>query len=255
MVTVSAVRKESADTCTLWLEGALRFTPGQFVMIWLPGVDEKPYSISGEAPGRIAITVRRRGRFSSLLADRRSGDRIGLRGPYGKGFSPEPPVVIVAGGCGIAAVAPLKERLPEAVLIAGARTAEEILFRDRFPDMLVCTDDGTAGYRGFPTELLERTLDRDTVKTVCACGPEPMLRAVFEMCERRKVECQVGLERYMKCGIGVCGHCSCGDRLVCRDGPVFDSSALRTMADFGRTARLKDGRVVSIEEYATWCSV
>jgi len=255
MVTVRAVERETPDTRTLWLDWALEFAPGQFVMVWLPGVDEKPYSISGERPASVAITVRRRGPFSRLLAERRPGDQVGVRGPYGTGFAPEPPVVIVGGGCGMAPAAALKGRLPEATLIAGARTAGELLFRERFPDMITCTDDGTAGHKGFPTDLLEERLAEGGVRTVCACGPEVMLRTIFEICERHGVECQVGLERYMKCGIGVCGQCSCGDRLVCRDGPVFSSSALRAMPDFGRTARLKNGAPVSIEEYAAWRSI
>jgi len=76
------------------------------------------------------------------------------------------------------------------------------------------------------------------------------MRAIFDLCERYKVECQAALERYMKCGFGVCGQCACGEMLVCQDGPVFNSDALRRMEEFGREARLKSGRRVSIQEYA-----
>jgi len=224
-------------------------------MLWLPRVDEKPYSISGAAPGRIAVTVRRRGPFSTQISGLRPGESLGVRGPYGNGFAPRTPLVLVAGGCGIASLAVLKDRVPDAVLIAGAKTASELLFHRRFPDMLLCTDDGSEGRRGFPTDLLRPLLAEGKTQMVCTCGPEVMMRAVFDLCETFRVPCQAGLERYMKCGFGVCGQCACGDRLVCQDGPVFDSSVLRTLSEFGRTARLKTGKVVPIERYNRTCSV
>jgi len=254
MARVMEVCEETAEVRTLWLDLELASQPGQFVMVWIPGLDEKPYAVSGSAPGRIALTVRRRGPFSRRLAAMRPGEAVGVRGPYGRGFRPRPRGVMVAGGCGVAILAPLKEAMPEAPLICGARTAAEVLFSGRFPDMLVCTDDGTAGQAGLPTDLLRPILERGEADVVYTCGPEVMMHAVFKLCESYGVECQAALERYMKCGIGVCGQCSCGDRLVCRDGPVFDSSELRGMEEFGRFARLKDGRRVSVEEYAAWRS-
>ena len=255
MAPVAKLQPESADTVTLWLQHKMDFQPGQFIMVWLPRLDEKPYSVSGWAPGRIAITVRRRGRFSRRLTELQPGAQVGVRGPYGRGFAPEPPLVIAAGGCGVAPVAVLKERHPQATLILGAKTESDLIFRERFPDALLCTDDGTVGRRGLPTDLLRPLLEHDGVKTVCTCGPEVMMRAVFDLCESLGVNCQAGLERYMKCGFGVCGQCTCGDQLVCKDGPVFGSEELRRMADFGRCARLKSGRKVTLQEYTDWCSV
>lgn len=252
MAKIVEVKDEARDIRALWVDCQLDFEPGQFVMVWIPRLDEKPYSLSGRAQGRVAVTVRRRGRFSDRLFEMRPGDRVGLRGPYGKGFVIKRPAVIVAGGCGMAPLAPLKEALPEAALICGATTADEILFRDRFPGMTVCTDDGSAGHKGFPTEILKGHLDRGNARVAYTCGPEAMMRAVFELCEQYGVECQAGLERYMKCGFGVCGQCACGDKLVCRDGPVFNSGDLRDMDEFGRFARLKSGRRVTVAEYANW---
>ena len=255
MVTVTEVKPESADTVTLWLQHTMEFDPGQFIMVWLPRMDEKPYTVSAFADGRMAITVRQRGKFSKRLTEMRPGDQLGVRGPYGHGFSPKKPFVIVAGGCGVAPVAVLKERNPDAPLILGAKTADELIFSERFSDAQICTDDGSAGHHGFPTELLEPMLEPGALNTVCVCGPEVMMCAVFTLCESRDVECQAGLERYMKCGFGVCGQCTCGDRLVCKDGPVFGSEDLRRMADFGHTARLKSGRKVTLQEYTDGCGV
>jgi len=252
MSRILDVADETTDVRTLWLQREMPFQPGQFVMIWIPGVDEKPYTASAVSPGRVAITVRRRGAFSARLVEMRPGDRVGVRGPYGHGFVQKKPAIIVAGGCGMAVLAPLKDAMPEATLICGAQTKSDLLFTKRFGDMRVCTDDGSAGHRGFPTELLRPRLERGEAKVVYACGPEVMMRAVFAMCESYGVECQAALERYMKCGFGLCGQCSCGEMLVCRDGPVFGSEALRRMDEFGRTARLKSGMPVTIEQYANW---
>jgi dihydroorotate dehydrogenase electron transfer subunit len=251
-VRVARVQREAPDFLTLWFEGDIAFEPGQFVMLWLPRNDEKPFAVSWAKDGRFAVTVRRRGPFTRRLWDLKPGDVMGVRGPYGRGFQPREPMVIVAGGVGIATVAPLKERCPSARLIYGARTASELIWRGRFPDMTVCTDDGSEGYHGFPTDLLREVLEARRVALVCACGPEPMMRAVFDLCERLGVECQASLERYMKCGFGVCAQCLCDDRLVCLDGPVFSSDTLRGLKDFGRAAMFKSGRVVDVGEYARY---
>lgn len=250
MARIVESRDEAPGLRTIWLERELAVQPGRFIMVWAPGLDEKPYAVSETAPGRIALLVRRRGPFSSRLSEMRPGERVGLRGPYGRGFVPKAGGALVAGGCGIAILAPLKELLPDAPLIFGAQTAAEIIYRKRFPDARICTDDGSAGHHGLPTDLLRADLDRGGVRVVYTCGPEVMMRAVFDLCESRGVECQAALERYMKCGFGICGQCACGEMLVCRDGPVFDSDELRGMEEFGRTARLKTGGRVSIQEYA-----
>lgn len=252
MARVVETTDDAPELRTLWLERKMKFRPGQFVMVWVPELEEKPYAVSAQAPGHIAITVRKRGAFSSRLMELRAGDQVGVRGPYGHGFEIKPDGAILAGGCGLAMVATLKEAMPDAPLFFGAKTSDEVIFRDRFPDMEVCTDDGSTGYRGFPTDRLRPRLARGEFKTVYTCGPEVMMRAVFDLCEKHGVECQAALERYMKCGFGLCGQCTCGDRLVCQDGPVFNSEALRQMNEFGKTARLKSGQKVPLQEYANW---
>ena len=257
MARIIEVVPETTGLCSVWVEHVMPFEPGQFIMVWIPELDEKPYAISETAPGRVALLVRARGPFSTRLSAMKPGEQIGLRGPYGHGFSLKPGGVIVAGGCGIALLAPLKDRLSDAPLIFGAQSANEVIYRKRFPDARICTDDGSLGRRGFPTELLKSELDRRAVSIVYTCGPEVMMRAVFDLCESYRVECQAALERYMKCGFGICGQCACGEMLVCRDGPVFNSAALRRMEDFGRTARIKTGGRVPVQEYVKdkGCSV
>ena len=252
MVKVLRVEREAEEHCTLWLEHSMAYQPGQFVMIWIPRVDEKPFTIGYVRDDSIGLTIQKRGRVTSQLMEMKAGESVGIRGPYGRGFDPHRRGLIVAGGCGLATVAPIKDLRPETPILYGAAAAEKALYVKRFPDMTLCTDDGSAGHHGFPADLLPDVLRRGDVETVYTCGPEVMMKRVFEICEEHNVECQAALERYMKCGFGVCGQCACGHKLVCLDGPVFDSAVLRTLDEFGQTARLKTGEKVPLNEYVEW---
>jgi dihydroorotate dehydrogenase electron transfer subunit len=259
---VVEVRAENARAVTVFLSlGDLadqpgldmgRFVPGRFFMVWVPRVDEKPYAVSYLDGERAGITVQVRGPFSTRLAAARRGDRVGLRGPYGRGFwgverwGRGERVALVGGGCGMAVLAPLAEALPEAQLVQGARTAEGLLFLERFPGQVVYTDDGSAGVGGFPTEWLAKAAAGGAVKMVYGCGPEAMLAAVAGVCREAGVPAQLSLERYMKCGIGVCGQCECDGRRVCVEGPTFDLDELAAMPSFGRRRRDKTGRATSL---------
>lgn len=252
MPLVEVVR-EGEEFVTLWFEGELDgFRPGRFIMLWLPRLDEKPFAVSHVREGRFAVTSRRRGPFTRALMDLQQGDPVGVRGPYGRGFDLSEPLIVLAGGVGLATVAPIKDLRPNARMAFGARSRDEVIWRSRFPDMTVCTDDGSEGYHGFPTDVLTDWLEESKSALVCACGPEPMMKAAFDICEKAGVECQASLERYMKCGFGVCAQCVCDDKLVCVDGPVFGSETLRTLSEFGRTAMMKSGRVVDIGEYTRY---
>lgn len=259
MVTVAEKTRENPDFATLFFNGTLDFSPGQFVMLWIPGLDEKPYTLSYHSPERFGITVEAKGVFSKRAICLEPGDRVGIRGAFGTGFDIPTAgrVAVVAGGAGMAPLASLVEQLKaDIVLIHGARSKDLLLYPGRFAqERAVCTDDGSAGHHGFVTDLLEeeirsgRRLDR-----VYACGPEIMMARVFAICEEHGIGCQVSLERYMRCGFGLCGACVCGDRIVCRDGPVFGSEALRTMADFNQKALLKSGKAVDLPAYFSWRS-
>ena len=257
MLTVAEKTMDAPGFATLFFDHALDFRPGQFVMLWIPGLDEKPYTVSYHSPKRFGVTIEAKGKFSNRAIAFEAGDRMGLRGPYGNGFSiPEKGhTLIVGGGCGMAPVATLIEQLPEAtVLIQGARSREFLLYPDRFAiKRLVCTDDGSFGEKALVTDLLNREIKAGTpIDQIVACGPEIMMYKVFEICETHGIPCQVSLERYMRCGFGVCGACVCADRIVCKDGPVFDSQALRRMKDFNRQALLKSGEAVDLPRYFSW---
>ena len=258
MLRISRTKRETPDHVTLFFNGTIPFHPGQFVMLWIPGVDEKPYTISLHSPKEFGITVEAKGQFSKKATAMQPGDLLGLRGPFGKGFNTEVNgrVCVVAGGCGTAPVAPLMDVLdPEkTIFIQGARTKDLILFRKRFQNMngAYCTDDGSFGHKGFVTELLEQALSKTRFEMVYACGPEIMMKRIFDICEQQKISCQVSLERYMRCGFGACGACVCGAERVCIDGPVFNSDKLRQMKDFNQRALLKSGAEVPLSAYASW---
>jgi dihydroorotate dehydrogenase electron transfer subunit len=248
---VTSVTPETPTQCTLELDWEPRAVPGQFVMVWLPGVDEVPMGFSGTDPA--AITVQRMGEATEALCALVPGDRVGVRGPMGRGFRPEEgeSTLLVGGGNGTAPLVPLAQLLVSmgcrATPAVGARTAEELLFIDALEDIsggkvLAATDDGTAGHHGFVTDLARDRLEEGGVDRVYTCGPEVMMRKVAEVCWEMDIPFQASLERYMKCGVGLCDACAAGHLLVCRDGPVFDGDDLRGVPDFGAFRRGPSGR-------------
>jgi len=264
ILTVRRVKRENPEMVTLFLgrldeeDAAAQglnldaFQPGQFFMVWLPRLDEKPYALSSLDSRSLSMTVQRRGPFSTRLAELKRGAQVGLRGPFGRGFwevqrhERSSHVALVGGGCGTAVLAPLAERLPRATFVQGARTASVLLYRRRLPQQVIFTDDGSAGRKGFPTDWLEERAQAGRLEMVYTCGPEPMMRAVVAACRRFGIGCQVSMERYMKCGIGVCGQCDCDGWRVCVEGPTFSLEELANMPSFGRLRRDRTGRCIDV---------
>lgn len=247
---------QEATIRTFFVNLDMSARPGQFVQVWLPGVDEKPFSVSYREPGRIGFTAAKVGPYTDALFQCGPGDLLGLRGPYGNGFDlgDAERIVIVSGGCGCAPTALLAEEAKglglDVTYVIGARTRELVIFRDRMAAQgittLVATDDGSEGFEGFPTDLLVQILEQEPIDAVFGCGPEIMLKRVFDICVQSCLPCQLSLERYMKCAIGVCGSCALDGTgwLVCRDGPVFDEQQLAQVREFGAYRRDPAGRVV-----------
>lgn len=256
-IEITGIRKENHNTHTLFLDTAIGAEPGQFVMVWIPQMDEKPFSISYSGK-ELGITVQERGEFSKKLLGMKEGDLLGVRGPYGNYFDIEnvKNACVVAGGCGTAAVANLVEELAKnekPAVILGARDSKNLLFEERLRksagELYITTDDGSKGTKGFATQMLEKLLGEESFDMVYTCGPEIMMKGVMDLCSSKKVYSQVSMERYMKCGFGVCGQCALGRYLVCKDGPVFTGEQLKDVEDFGKWARLKSGKRVGLKEY------
>lgn len=239
---IATIRQENAATRSFVLDGSLDAAPGQFVMAWLPGVDEKPFSLAYTDP--VTLTVAAVGPFSRALHGLAVGDRIWLRGPLGRGYTlpfrglssdsvSRPHALLIGGGYGVAPLCFLTERLLAAghavSMIIGARSAADLLLVDTFQAIDVrlwlATEDGSAGLCGLATDAIEPALDAAPAETamVYACGPTGMLRAIAAVCRDKGLPAQLSWEAHMRCAIGLCGSCEVGDGwLTCLDGPVFD---------------------------------
>ena len=234
---IVSVADESPEQRTFVLDLSLEAEPGQFVMVWLPGVDEKPFSLVHDDP--VTLTVARVGPFTAAVHALGAGDRLWVRGPFGHPFSlPEAPldcsplsqcpILLAGGGCGVAPLYFLAERARAAgwsvTMVIGVRSAADILFVERFESLgvqvVVSTDDGSLGRKGLATDTAAELLALADYQGLYACGPEPMLDAVERLAHSRKLPAQLSYERYMRCGFGVCGSCVRAGWLVCRDGPV-----------------------------------
>lgn len=263
MCRIKKIVQETPTIKTFVLDLEMKAAPGQFIMAWIPRVDEKPFTLTGIGK-EIAITVQKKGKFTEKLFELKEGNSIGIRGPYGNGFDFKEvkKACIVAGGCGAAPVLLLAEELKKKKtglkIILGAKTGTECLFKNplsKAGDLYITTDDGSLGEKGFTTTMLEKLLQNEKFDCVFACGPEIMMAKVFEICEKFGAECQLNLERFMKCGgMGICGQCAMGELLVCKDGPVFSSAQLRNAKEFGKYARLKSSKLVTLKEFAEWRS-
>ncbi len=240
---ITEIVEESPSVRTLYFAEPFAFRAGQFVMVWVPGVDEVPMALSSAR----SITVQNVGEATAALCGMRAGDLIGIRGPFGNGYPDGGRILAVAGGVG---AAPLRQLAMDGrvdTMLLGARNAGELLFSQEFSSttrLLTATDDGSAGHHGFVTDLLARE-DPCAYERIFVCGPERMMHATLCALERAGIAGRgfFSLNRYMKCGIGLCGSCCIDpDGLrVCRDGPVFPGNIL-LRSEFGRYCRDASGR-------------
>jgi dihydroorotate dehydrogenase electron transfer subunit len=233
--------------------------PGQFLMLWIPGVDEIPLSIlDANADGTVSVAVKKVGEATRALHSRRVGEILGVRGPFGNSFSVRTGrILIVGGGTGIAPLLFLTKKIAHKTarltFVIGAKAKEELLFIDRLEKMcskgniVATTEDGSYGLKCLATVPLETLLAKEKFDTIYTCGPEQMMRKVFDNAEKHEIPLEASLERLMRCAIGLCGSCIIGKYRVCRDGPVFTIKQLGEVKDeFGCLKRDFDGRKISI---------
>ena len=252
---VAERRQETVDTWTLTLEplaDGFAVGPGQFVMVYVFGVGEVPISVSGPParPGEpLDLTVRAVGAVSGAICASEPGTVLGLRGPLGNTWPVEEAaggdVVVVAGGIGLA---PLRgavlhalrnrDRYGAVSVLYGARTPGDLLYTDELVGWasqaaVEVTVDAAAGdwlgRVGVVPRLVGRAEFRPEAVTALVCGPEVMLHFTVEALRERGVPDErifLSLERDMRCGVGLCGHCQLGPTLICRDGPVYSQAQL-----------------------------
>ncbi|MBI4335836.1 MAG: dihydroorotate dehydrogenase electron transfer subunit [Candidatus Omnitrophica bacterium] len=238
--------------------------PGQFMLVKASECSDqllrKPLGFHRVEKNSIEALYEVVGRGTEILSRRKPGDVVDVIGPLGNGFKYRSPVtshqspVLIAGGIGVAPLVFLAEKLvggarcaplhQRPIVLLGAKTKSCVLcekeFNDLGCDVRIVTDDGSKGHKGFVTDTLKLILLNDSNMgtvltencphvpvTIYACGPRPMLEKLAAIAKRHKIPCQVLLEEYMACGMGVCLGCPVntkeGYKLVCKDGPVFEA--------------------------------
>ena len=225
---------------------AKMYKPGMFVILWLPDNDFMPMSISKIVGDQIEITVELVGEGTSELFKLNEGDYIGVRGPFGNYWNYEDAtnILVVGGGMGIAAlttlIKPLKENKKNVFVAIGAKDDTSLIFADRLinliPNTLCTTDDGSYGKKCYVTDPIKEIIEKEKIDLILTCGPEVMMKKIFDIAESMNISIQASLERKMKCGVGLCGSCCIGEdnnTSVCKEGPIFKSSQLKKFPQFG----------------------
>ncbi len=259
---IEKVVQESSNIRSFYFKDELSLgaKPGQFVMIWVPGAGEFPMSLSlPPGIGLASIGVKAMGTGSKILYEARLGDYLGVRGPYGNGFDLESHIfdrgkrrirraLLVGGGTGVVPMIVVAKALAnkgvKASIVIGAKTGAELPYL-RLAKKIVgakavfaTTDDGSFGFKGLAHEKVEELILENKFDEIFSCGPEKMMARVFEIARRKKIPVQLSLERIMKCGIGICGSCTVGDYVLCKDGPILSAKELGTLdAEFGLAHR------------------
>jgi NAD(P)H-flavin reductase len=250
---VVAKRRETHDVMTLMVEPAdgrscFDFAPAQIGMIGVPGVGQVPISFSNHPDSRrcLSVTIRAAGAVTTAITNADVGAVLSVRGPYGTAWPIERTagrdVLFVAGGLGLAPlrsaifrVAENAEERGSVGIVYGAKTQHDMLFRGdleiwgELDDVRVHltvdkADGGWEGEVGLVTSLFDSALTRLTLPMVLLCGPDVMIRNACKDLVERGIDPRdiwVTMERNMKCGIGLCGHCQFGPLFLCKDGPVF----------------------------------
>ena len=268
-VPIRRVRVEGNSAKTLYVEldshrNESPPLPGQFFMLTDYQGGEKPISVSEvestpDGGIQIGFTIKVAGPFTRRFQEKGAGDLLSLRGPYGNPFSiRKGRILLVGGGCGTAPLHFLSRTLlgagAEVTLVNGARTAGELLFSDRFAslparsiEVLEDRDHKTA------VDAVRELLKQEVFDFVYAAGPEMMLYTLRPLLD--KVDYEFLMERYMKCGVGICGSCTCdplGIRL-CVEGPVLPKAIVEQLTDFGVYKRGPSGEKVPLRSGFSSC--
>lgn len=247
----SVVRESSRHVTIAFRDPSIpSYEPGQFVMVWVPGVDEVPMALWGGGQEPLKITVEAKGDCTRVLCSMNPGHRIGIRGPYGKGFRARgSKILAVVGGTGTVPLVPFCERArargAQVDVVLGARSKEFLLLRRPFErtgaKVHVSTDDGTDGFHGRAPDLAAELLSKSKYDEVVTCGPERMMKAMAGWCKKYRLPLQASLERWMKCAVGICDACLVDGIRLCRDGPVLEGNTLANCRDFGAFERDPSG--------------
>jgi dihydroorotate dehydrogenase electron transfer subunit len=256
IITIEKVIDETPTVRTLVFSDDImsNVLPGQFAMVWIPGINELPMSVMiSKESGKAAFTVRKHGLASTGLFNIVAGGKIGIRGPYGNAFDiKEGKLLLVGGGTGLVPMMRLLtfvKPTDNVTVLIGAKSKNEVFFEDLANELLknnshnviISTDDGSYGEKGFVTDIVEKLVNESHFDAVYTCGPEKMMYKTVQSAHSRGIFVQASLERMMKCGVGICGSCCVGEDLACKDGTIFDGNHLSKNPEFGYSHRNKAG--------------
>ncbi|MFA5854852.1 MAG: dihydroorotate dehydrogenase electron transfer subunit [Candidatus Gracilibacteria bacterium] len=263
-VTIKEVITETVQVKTFVLDVSLGAEPGQFVNLWIPGLNEKPFSVALDDGKEMHISIAAVGPFSQKMHELKAGDKVGIRGPFGTRFEFKKGqhLALLAGGYGAAPLYFLARRASEAgcsvEFILGARSKDLLLFTDRISalpgvSLHTATNDGSSGYTGFNTDLLVQIVEAGEaeggaakIDLICTVGPEIMMMKAMNLAQEKGISAQISVERYMKCGFGVCGNCVVDGLGVptCISGPVMPLEKVLQIPDFGKYHRDSLGKKI-----------
>jgi len=223
---------------------AISASPGQFCNVKVSEnttpLLRRPFSICDVEGESVYFLFDIHGEGTKILSQKKIGDKLEILGPLGNGFQFQgdyETAIIIAGGLGSAPFPFLTKKLSDykdVISLVGARN-KDLVITHNLRNVSVATDDGSIGFHGTVIDLLKRKIEALSKNKfrIFACGPNPMLKALQLYCNESNLDCQISLESVMACGFGICQGCPIDSAdgesylLVCKDGPVFDSKAVR----------------------------
>ncbi|RLA93480.1 MAG: anaerobic sulfite reductase subunit AsrB [Deltaproteobacteria bacterium] len=253
-VEIKKIIPQTEDINLYRLEYKITHSPGQFVMVGVYNIGEAPMSIASYSSEYVELCIRNVGRVTSNIHKLREGEKLGIRGPYGRGYEMEKfegkNIIIIAGGTGVAPVRGVieyilqhRKKFEEVNIVLGYRNYSQILFKEDMEkwkencNLYVTLDQGDKKWRGhvgLVTKYLEELGFKSGNTIAITCGPPVMIKYVIQTLNNlgfRDEQIYLSMERMMKCGIGKCGHCMIGSKYVCRDGPVFNYVEVKELED------------------------
>ncbi len=265
LFSLTKITTENPFVKTLYLKKYNNFTykppePGNFVNLWLPKnkySDAIPMSISYHYKNIIGITVKAIGNTTKQLHKLQKGTILGILGPLGNTFKIKYNNVLLIGcGTGIAPLRfminfySIKNSKPiNFTTILAAKTKSEILFEKEFKNLsyiYITTDDGSNGTKGTPMNIIDRVCEKHDIQQIICCGPEILMKKVLDFVIANGIYSEFSVERYMHCGVGLCGSCNLGKYFVCLDGTVFTATQLKN-TEFGIYNRDEYGQKILIQ--------
>lgn len=263
IVEIKRIKEENNDIKTFFVNIEKEPEPGNYVMLFVPWSKDKnvepsdqiPISISSYKDKTIGLSIKNVGETTKALHDFEPGDKIGITGPLGNSFKIRGKrILIVAGSVGLAPLYFLskvaKTKKKQIYVIYGVKSKNELFLIKELEkiseDVIITTEDGSYQKKGCATDFLEDFYKSNKIDSIYSCGPEMMMKKVLDFSLENKIFSQFSLDRYIRCGVGLCGFCAVDGLRVCKDGPVLNKEQLKHSKEFGVAKRSKSGMLLNI---------